>query len=474
MFKNFLSNTINKIRPPEPKAVVFEEKGKELPVQVVPNRSPRWQNSTKQFVVIGLFVILAISIYFLRNMIAPIIFSLILTYLILPIASYIHRKFRFSWTVSVVVIYLIMILIILGITTWGGFAIFSQAENLINFLIESINDFPKLMEKFLKPVNGNSDPLKTNLWILLDTKIGVQLSDNIQGILKNAAGGIASFAQGALSKIGWLFFIIGFSFFIVLESRHFGKSEITFSTKGYEFDILMAKQQISRIWNSFLRGQVILMIFAILLYTLLFSILGLNYSFILALGVGAARLIPYVGSTVAFTAYGIVAYFQEPAIFGLSPLAYAIMIVGIAFIIDKIIDGLLTPKIMADTLKIHPAMILIFAIIFSRIFGIIGFFLAAPMFASLKLVVNYILHKLSDSDPWENIETITPPVPLKELIDTSIEKLKSSLKKIWTFCSENWKLIKNMKMDQCIDRKIFKNKILMKKSQETKDEEKIK
>ena len=474
MFKNFLSNTINKNRPPEPKAVIFEEKGKELPVQVVPNRSPRWQNSTKQFVVIGLLIISAISIYFLRNMIAPIIFSLILTYLILPIASYVHRKFKFSWTLSVVVIYLIIILIILGITTWGGFAIFSQAENLINFLMESINDFPDLLEKYLKPVNGNTDPLKTNLWIMLDSKIGAQLSDNIQGILKNTAGGIATFAQGAVSKIGWLFFIIGFSFFIVLESKNFGKSEITFSTKGYEFDILMAKQQISRIWNSFLRGQVILMIFAISLYTLLFSILGLNYSFILALGVGVARLIPYVGSTVAFTAYGIVAYFQEPTILGLSPLAYALIIVGIAFIIDKIIDGLLTPKIMADTLKIHPAMILIFAIIFSRILGIIGIFLAAPMLASLKLVMNYLLRKLNDSDPWENMQTISPPVPFEELINTFIVRFKGSTKKIGKFLSEKWNLIRNMKIDQRIDREIFKKKIVMKKNQETEDEEKNK
>ncbi len=472
MFKNFLSNTINKIRPPEPKAVIFEEKGKELPVQVVPNRSPRWQNNTKQIVVIGLLIILAISIYFLRNMIAPIIFSLILTYLLLPVASYVHRKLKITWTFSVVVIYLLIIFLILGITTWGGFAIFSQAENLINFLIEAINDFPDLMEKYLKPINGNSDPLRTNLWVMLDSKIGIQLSDNIQEILKNAAGGIASIAQGAVSKIGWLFFIIGFSFFIVLESKNFGNSEITFSTKGYEFDILMAKQQISRIWNSFLRGQVILMIFAILLYTFLFSILGLNYSFVLALGVGVARLIPYVGSTVAFTAYGIVAYFQEPTILGLPPLTYAILIVGIAFVIDKIIDGLLTPKIMADTLKIHPAMILIFAIIFSRIFGIIGIFLAAPMLASLKLVLNYLLRKLNDLDPWENMETISPPVPMEDLIKTLIAKMDSLRKIIWNFCKEKWNLIRKMVKGQFIDQKIFQKKLVIKKNTETNNKEK--
>ena len=193
-------------------------------------------------------------------MIGPLIFALVLTYLIQPIVSYIHKNIKISWKISVAIVYILLIILIFGIIAWGGFAFFSQAENLVNFLIDSIDNFPQIISNFLS-ADKISDPLKYNLGLLFDSEIGLQFSDNLQGILKNFGGWLASFAQSAVSKIGWLFFIIGFSFFIVLESKDIGQSEITVSTEGYEFDILMAKQQVSRIWNSFLRGQIILMIF---------------------------------------------------------------------------------------------------------------------------------------------------------------------------------------------------------------------
>ena len=159
----------------------------------------------------------------------------------------------------------------------------------------------------------------------------------------------------------------------------------------------------------------------------------------MALVVGIARLIPYVGSTVAFAAYGIVAYFQESTFFGMDSLAYALLIVGVAFVIDKVMDGLLTPKVMADTLKIHPAMVLIFAIICSRFLGFIGILLAAPILASLKLLVNYVLRKLRDQDPWEGIETVSRPVPVREMLNTTYTKIVKILSEIYFFFYHKWK-----------------------------------
>ena len=308
MFKNFLTNTINKIRPDEPESYLFNKDGESDPVRVAPNRSPRWQTTTKQYVIIGLSILVVVSLYFLRNMIGPLIFALILTYLNQPFVAYLHRKTRISWKVCVSVTYILMIVIFFGFIAWGGIAFFSQAENLVNFLIESIDNFPDVLNDFLLS-DQYVDPLTSQLGDLLNSGFGLQLSDTLQGMLQNVAGGLGSFAQSAVSKLGWLFFIIGTSFFILLESKGIGAIRIKIPIEGYEFDFLMAKQQLSRIWNSFLRGQVILMIFTILLYTIVFSILGLRYSFVLALAVGVARLIPYVGSTVAFCAYAVVAFF---------------------------------------------------------------------------------------------------------------------------------------------------------------------
>jgi hypothetical protein len=49
---------------------------------------------------------------------------------------------------------------------------------------------------------------------------------------------------------------------------------------------------------------------------------------------------------------------------------------------------------------VHPAAVLVAAIIAANLIGIIGLLLAAPVLATLKLLAGYTLRKLLDQDPW--------------------------------------------------------------------------
>ncbi len=188
-----------------------------------------------------------------------------------------------------------------------------------------------------------------------------------------------------------------------------------------------------------MRRQVVLMIFTILLYYIIFGILGVNYSFALALLVGIAVILR-VGSTVAFGAYGIVSYYQSWTLFNMSNAQYAFVIIIIAFMIDKFMDGFLTPKMMADTLMIHPAAVLVAALVF-RFLGFVGIFLAAPITATLKLIMNYLIAKLEDQDPWTGMETVPKPIPMKEMFSNSWNSTKEFSGRLWLFLKQVWGII---------------------------------
>lgn len=89
-----------------------------------------------------------------------------------------------------------------------------------------------------------------------------------------------------------------------------------------------------------------------------------------------------------------------PHSFGLLPLAYVI-IIAFALVIDNILDNILTPKVMGNALRVHPAGVLVMALIGSQLFGLIGIMIAAPFLATLKLIFHYVLSKLTDQDPWQ-------------------------------------------------------------------------
>jgi predicted PurR-regulated permease PerM len=96
----------------------------------------------------------------------------------------------------------------------------------------------------------------------------------------------------------------------------------------------------------------------------------------------------------------LVALFQGDNYFGLLPYQYAILVVVAAFVLDQIFDNMISPRLLGEALGIHPAAVLVAAIIAANLLGIIGLVLTAPVLATLRLMTRYFFRKLFDLDPW--------------------------------------------------------------------------
>jgi predicted PurR-regulated permease PerM len=132
---------------------------------------------------------------------------------------------------------------------------------------------------------------------------------------------------------------------------------------------------------------------------------------------GLARFVPYVGPVVNWLVLVLVAYFQEFKLFDLSPLNYTALVLVVALVIDQIFDNLVSPRILSHALKVHPAGVLVAAIISANLLGLLGVVIAAPMLATFTLLWRYAIGKLLDQDPWQGIEpTQPPPAPGSRLL----------------------------------------------------------
>jgi predicted PurR-regulated permease PerM len=169
--------------------------------------------------------------------------------------------------------------------------------------------------------------------------------------------------------------------------------------------------ELGRIWNAFLRGQFLIIIITILVYSAVLTVLGVRYALGLALLAGFARFIPYVGPAIAWTTFGLVSYFQVTHPFGINPLLYTIIVVGTSLLMDALLDNLVATRILARALKIHPAAVLVAALILANLIGLVGVVLASPVVATLKLFLRYTVRKLFDQDPWAGFEEEEAPAP---------------------------------------------------------------
>ena len=147
------------------------------------------------------------------------------------------------------------------------------------------------------------------------------------------------------------------------------------------------------------------------IYFVVLSLLGVRYSIGLALAAGFARFVPYVGPAINWTMLALVTFFQPFKLFGMDPLYYTLLVFFIALFIDQVFDNIVSPRIMADALRVHPAAVLVAAIISASLLGVLGVVIAAPMLATLQLFGQYTLRKMLDLNPWPPQEARPPSSP---------------------------------------------------------------
>lgn len=371
--------------------------------------SEPWSSTTKLVIALTFVAIIAALIVRFTNIIGPLLMAFVFAYLFYPIANFLRNKLKISWGLSVGIIYLVIFILFLGLLTLGGLAVFDPLSNLIRFIQKEIGNIPNYLDQ-LSQQSFTLGPFVFDFRQFDLGQLGNQLIGLIQPVISRLGNIVGAVAAGAASTIGWLLFSFLISYFVLAESKGARNDLIHINIPGMGEDIARIGKELNRIWNSFLRGQLVIILLTILIYTTYLGAMQVNFYFGLAMVAGMARFVPYIGPAVAWTTYGLVTLFQGSTIFGLTPFAYALIVIGIALLIDAIMDNLVVPRLMGDALQVHPAAVMVAAIISASLFGIIGVVLAAPVLATVKLVTQYIFYKMFDKNPWESFETRSTPL----------------------------------------------------------------
>jgi predicted PurR-regulated permease PerM len=404
--------------------------------------SPRWGNTTKLVVALTFVAILAGLLIRFRVIIGPALIAFILAYLLYPLANFLHRRVRMSWRLAATLVFLLLLIIFVGLLTLGGLAIVDQVQSLIKFLQTQIRNLPALIAD-LSTKEIEIGPFTFDLATLDLTSLTNQLLGLVQPLLSNTAVVIGSIATGAATTIGWALFSLLVGYFILSASGGERASFIRFKIPGSGEDLKRIQVELNLIWNAFLRGQIIIFTITVFIYTALLGSLGVGFYLGLAFIAGLARFVPYIGPAIAWITYGLVALFGSSTVFGLEPFPYALLVVGLAWLTDVVMDNFVVPRLMGDALKVHPAAVMVAAIVSASLFGIIGVVLAAPVLATAKLVLTYVFRKMFDLDPWEGVEERISerqmPFSLAKLQELGYWIL-CQLKKLWKWILKTGKL----------------------------------
>ena len=369
--------------------------------QTEPSASPIWSPTVK--LVIGLTVVAmaAMLVISARAIIGPMLLVFILSYLLFPLTGAVSRLTKLSWRWSANLLFLIILALLVSASAWTGVTVFRQIELLVN----AVQGFStSQIPEFLNQLAGQTfqiGPISFSPSQYLDlSTLTSDLIRTLQSIVSQAGSLLTSFASSAASTVGWTLFVLLLTYFILVDAKNLPARGPRLELPGYVEDLRRLGQELNQVWNAFLRGQLTLALISMIANTILLTILGARLSLAIALLAGMARFVPYVGVWVTYAVAFLLNVFQPEIPFNLNPVVYGLILIGTMNVMDTIFDNFVNPRIMGDTLGVHPAAVLVAAIVATNLIGIIGLILAAPVLASLQVIAIYVARKMFDLDPW--------------------------------------------------------------------------
>ena len=153
----------------------------------------------------------------------------------------------------------------------------------------------------------------------------------------------------------------------------------------YRKDLHALYVSIDKALGQFLRGQLVVSISVAALTATGLLIVGVPNAPLLGLICGLCNLIPYIGPFIGAIPVALVA-----AALGWKLMLLAVLVV---LVVQQLDNMIISPKIIGDSIRIHPVYIIAAIIAGSGLFGVLGLLLALPSLIILKEIVLFLFRK---------------------------------------------------------------------------------
>jgi predicted PurR-regulated permease PerM len=208
-------------------------------------------------------------------------------------------------------------------------------------------------------------------------------------VSKNIATTVVAIGAGALGFFVNIFLAFAFSFFVLRDLPTLRRELLSLPGPSRYEDTLSVVGQVSGVLEGFLRGQVLIAIGLGVVTGLGLWVLGVPYAAVIGLIAGVTNLVPYVGPVVGGLVAAISAAFVSPQL-----VLYTIIWI---LVVQQIESLVLQPRIMANQVHLHPALVILSVTVGATLAGIVGMLLAVPVAAVGKVLFVHYYEKWTQS-----------------------------------------------------------------------------
>lgn len=197
---------------------------------------------------------------------------------------------------------------------------------------------------------------------------------------------------GTLGAIVGLLVIPVLTYYTLVEFDRIKSWFLGLVPPRYQGRVSERAQQINELVASFLRGQLIVCAVLGVLYAIGFTAIGIDLAIWIGLVAGALSIIPYVGSAVALAIAASMSLLQ----YGVD--VHVVLVIGWYALVQTLEGLVLTPRIVGESVGIHPVGVIVALLIGGDLLGFLGLLVAVPVAAVVQVFARELLDLYRESD----------------------------------------------------------------------------
>jgi AI-2 transport protein TqsA len=319
-------------------------------------RTPRPFNRRVQTICLLILTLIALGVTMalLRPVLVPFVLALFFAECLEPVIKLQMRRWGFPRLLAVIVASVLGLSLLTGVGFLIKASVTTMSENLPAYRV----GLDRSMQQLL-----NSRPLH---WLGIHPSAAAfpenQTIDFLSGVLSETRNFVADSA----------------AVLVLLAFLLFGRRRPTLNRRGILAEIESRVQQ-------YISLTVLISLLNGLLVAAALAILGVPFAVLFGFFAFLLNFIPNVGGVIA-TVMPLPIVFLDPHM--MIPAKFlAIILIGA---IQAVIGSLVQPKMLGNSLQLHPVVLLLALLFFAMIWGIPGAFLATPLTAVIKIIFEKI------------------------------------------------------------------------------------
>lgn len=361
---------------------------------------PRWSTTTKLVVVLLSLTLFIYLLFRFSAVIPPLVLALILAYVLSPPVNLLQKRLNLPRGIAILIAYLLFLSLValtLGL--------------IVPPLLSQFSDLGKDIQQFVQAV----EDFLGHRYIVFGFMVDVDaVLENLRGSLQNVFEPFVertfSIVADIITSIVWIIFIMVVGFYFIKDGDKLRNWLEQLVPPDYRGDYQRLREEISFIWSSFFRGQIILATVVAVLFAVMGVILGLPFPLAMAIFAGLMEFLPSLGHGIWLFVASLLCFFIGSSWLPLPNWAFMLIVIGLHLIFEQFDLNYLIPRIIGRSVHLHPLVVILGIVSGALLGGVLGIFLAAPTIASLRVLGRYTYANIFDLEPFPaSISTALPP-----------------------------------------------------------------